>query len=118
MPAKNGSNGWYASGEAHSAAQYAKLKEFYRQMEEYGRAGTRQLENGRFRFYGELDPAHNPGAMAGRRLVREWDSTSGATRTWHETLDQQGTARSVRPETGGSKVHYLFDGKGNYVGIR
>jgi hypothetical protein len=58
-----------ASG-AESAAQYAKLKEFYRQARDYGAGGVKQLENGRYRFYGKLDPADKVGEMAGRRFVK------------------------------------------------
>ena len=57
-----------------------------------------------------------PGEMVGRRLVREWDPATGATRTWHETLDGAGNIRQVRPQTGGAKVHYRFDANGKYVG--
>jgi filamentous hemagglutinin len=106
-----------ASG-AESAAQYAKLKDFYRQAEEYGSAGVRQLENGRYRFYGELTPSRTPGEMAGLRRVRELDPSTGNTRTWFETLDHSGAVRQVRPETGGPKVHYFFDAEGNYGGTR
>lgn len=101
-----------------SAAQYARLKEFYRQAEEYGSAGIRQLENGRYRFYGELTPARTPGEMAGLRKVREWDPSTGNSRTWFETIDRSGAVRQVRPETGGPKVHYFFDAGGNYGGSR
>ncbi len=106
-----------ANGTA-DAAQGAKLTEFYRQAERYGAGGTNLLENGRYRFYGELKPAGTTGEMAGARLVREWNPTTGATRTWYETLDQQGVIRSVRPEVGGPKVHYIFDAQGNYVETR
>lgn len=56
--------------------------------------------------------------MAGRRLVREWDLQTRAARTWHETIDHIGRVRIVRPEMGGSKVHYLFDELGNFQGSR
>ncbi len=93
---------------AESAAQYARLKQFYGQAEEYGAAGIKQLENGRFRFYGELDPADVPGEMVGRVKVREWDPVTGNKRTWFETSDQQGTVRIVRPETGGTEGSLYF----------
>jgi len=54
--------------------------------------------------------------MIGQRTVREWDPATGLERTWLETVDAAGNVRIVRPETGGTKVHYLFDAKGNYVG--
>ena len=34
-----------------------------------------------------------------------------------ETLDHEGRVRIVRPETGGEKVHYMFDESGNLVEI-
>jgi filamentous hemagglutinin len=77
----------------------------------------RQLENGRFRFYGELKPAGTPGEMAGARLVREWDPATGATRTWYETLDQAGRTRIVHPKYN-DLPHYVFDAEGRYVGTR
>jgi hypothetical protein len=103
-----------ASG-AESAAQYAKLKDFYGQAESYGSGGIRQLGDGRYRFYGDLTPSTTAGEMAGRRVAREWNPVSGNTRTWMETLDHSGRIRIVRPETGGPKIHYLFDAGGNYV---
>jgi len=54
--------------------------------------------------------------MAGRRVVREWDPATNRTRTWHETIDHSGRVRVVRPETGGPKVHYMFDESGNFTG--
>jgi hypothetical protein len=55
--------------------------------------------------------------MAGRRLMREWDPSTGRVRTWHETLDRAGRVRIVRPEQGAHPVHYLFDEAGSLVGI-
>jgi RHS repeat-associated protein len=103
-------------GGASSAADGARLSEHLRQLEEYGDTGFKELENGRIRYYGEIDPADKPGEMVGRRLVREWDPETGYRRTWHETVDQSGRVRIVRPETGGPKVHYFFDEYGNYEG--
>jgi hypothetical protein len=104
-----------ASG-ASSATNGARLSEHLRQLEEYGEGGFRELENGRIRYYGEIDAADKPGEVVGRRLVREWDPETGYKRTWHETLDQNGRVRIVRPETGGPKAHYFFDEYGGYEG--
>lgn len=104
-----------ASG-AESALSGALLRTHLRQLEKYGQGGFRELESGRFRYYGNLSPAAKEGEMAGRRLVREWDPATGYTRTWHETIDQAGNTRIVRPETGGPKTHYSFDEFGNYGG--
>ena len=101
---------------AESALSGALLRNHLRQLEKYGQGGFRELENGRFRYYGNLTPAAKQGEMAGRRLVREWDPGTGATRTWHETLDRSGNIRIVRPETGGPKTHYSFDEFGNFGG--
>lgn len=101
---------------AESALSGARLSTHLRQAEKYGQDGFRELESGRFRYYGILTPASKHGEMAGRRLVREWDPASNATRTWHETLDHSGNVRVVRPETGGPKVHHGFDASGNYEG--
>jgi len=101
---------------AESALQGAQLNRHLLQLERYGAAGSRTLENGRIRYYGNVDPVRTPGEMAGRRLVREWDPSSNATRTWHETVDHAGRVRQVRPETGGPKIHFRFDENGNYIG--
>lgn len=120
-PVESGSSiaaGVGGTQEASSAASAARLRAYLRQAEKYGGSGIRELQNGRIRFYGEVSPAETPGEMAGRRLVREWSPETGATRTWHETLDRLGNVRQVRPETGGPKVHYVFDANGQYVGVR
>ena len=103
---------------ASSAANGARLNEQLRLTEKYGAGGVRELPDGRMRFYGETTAAKTPGEMAGARLVREWDPTSGVQRTWYETLDQEGNIRIVRPETGGPKVHYTFGPDGSYTGPR
>ena len=103
---------------AHSAAEAARLKEFYQLAEKYGADGVKQLENGRFRFYDSFKPADKVGEMAGRRFVREWDPRTGAKRGWHETLDLGGRVRIVRPEPRLPQGHFIFDAEGNYVGTR
>jgi hypothetical protein len=104
-------------GEAHNAANAAKYNEHLTQLEKYGSAGTKELQNGRIRYYGETIPAKTPGEMAGRRTVREWDPATGNKRTWHETVDHSGNVRQVRPEfNDGTKTHYTFDKNGNYTG--
>lgn len=104
-----------AGGQAN-AAQGAKLRQHYQQLEKYGQGGTKQLQNGRTRYYGKVKPADKPGTMAGARRVREWDPSAGQKRTWFETVDQNGNVRIVRPETGGDKVHFTFDEFGNSTG--
>ena len=106
------------TGPAHNAANFAKYKEHLRLLQKYGKGGYKELQSGKIRYYGELTPATTPGKMAGSRVVREWDPVKGTKRTWIETLDQHGRTRIVRPETGGPKVHYVFDEEGNFVGTR
>jgi len=107
-----------ATSQASNAANSAKLAQHLRQLEKYGSQGFKELENGRFRYYGAIKPAATAGTMQGTRLVREWDPVSDATRTWLETLDNLGNVRIVRPETGGPKIHYIFDANGKFVGTR
>jgi len=105
--------------EATSSLQGAKLNDYYRQLEKYGQAGVKELENGSFRFYSEVKPARTQGEMAGARLVREWDPSSGKTRTWYETVDHAGNVRSVAPKpVVEEKNHRIFDADGNYKGRR
>ncbi len=106
-------------GTASSSRQGYLLKTHLSQLEDYGANGYRQLQNGRRRYYGEVDLAKTNGEMVGRRLVREWDPKSGMKRTWHETLDGNGNSRIVRPETNdGNKMHYVFDTNGKFIGVR
>ncbi|MEV0566863.1 RHS repeat-associated core domain-containing protein [Dactylosporangium sp. NPDC050588] len=105
------------SGETPHFSAYPR--EFLDQAAKYGKAGVRELPDGRVRFYGEVAKARTAGEMVGRRLVREWNPANGATRIWNETLDHAGRVRIVRPDvvaTGGSKVHYMFDAVGKYTG--
>ena len=104
---------------AHSAAQYDKLKTYYKMSQKHGKGGVRELPDGRYRFYDTFRKADKPGEMSGARYVREWNPSTGKMRGWNETLDHAGRVRQVRPDvsvTGGSKVHYQFDRSGRYTG--
>lgn len=94
------------------------MSEHLGQLEKYGTQGFTELESGGIRYFGNLKLARTPGEMAGTRVVREWNPATGAKQTWLETLDHNGTVRIVRPETGGPKVHYIYDANGNFVGTR
>lgn len=116
-PLKSG--GDKVSRPASSTLDGAKLKDYYRQSEKYGQGGVKELDNGNYRFYGEITPAKTQGEMAGARLVREWDPKTNQTRTWYETLDHSGNVRSVAPKPVTSdKNHHIFDADGNYKGRR
>ena len=85
--------------------------------EKYGTGGDKALENGRIRYYGPLQPASGAGDLTGRRYVHEFDTMTGCTRGWHETLDRMGNVRQIRPERQDGIVrHYQFDGNGRYRG--
>jgi hypothetical protein len=85
--------------------------------DKYGTGGDRALENGRIRYYGPVQRATGAGELAGRRYVHEFDTMTGCTRGWHETVDYSGKVRQVRPErSDGSARHYQFDGNGRYRG--
>ncbi|WP_338327877.1 hypothetical protein [Rosenbergiella epipactidis] len=104
---------------AASSLQGSQLNEYHRQAEKYGKDSIKPLDDGRFRFYGNTTPAKTQGEMAGARLVREWDPSTGKTRTWYETLDHSGNVRSVAPKpVTNEKNHHIFDAGGNYQGRR
>jgi hypothetical protein len=85
--------------------------------EKYGTGGDKALENRRIRYYGPVQPATDAAELAGRRYVHEFDTLTGFTRGWHETLDRTGQVRQIRPERrDGTIKHYRFDGDGRYVG--
>jgi hypothetical protein len=85
--------------------------------EKYGTHGDKGLENYRIRYYGPIHPASHEGELAGRRYVHEFDTITGCTRGWHETLDRAGNVRQIRPERRDGIVrHYQFDGDGRYKG--
>jgi hypothetical protein len=85
--------------------------------EKYGTGGDKALENRRIRYYGPVQPATDAGELAGRRYVHEFDTLTGFTRGWHETLDRTGHVRHIRPERrDGAVRHYQFDGDGRYIG--
>jgi filamentous hemagglutinin len=118
-PLKGGGGIAKGGNRAVSSLEGAKLKEYYRQAEKYGQAGVKELENGNYRFYGDMTPSRTTGEMAGARLVREWDPKTGQTRTWYETLDHAGNIRSVAPKpVTNDKNHHIFDADGNYQGRR
>ncbi|MFQ3392423.1 VENN motif pre-toxin domain-containing protein [Enterobacter mori] len=118
-PLKGGGGIAKGGNRAVSSLEGAKLKEYYRLAEKYGQAGVKELENGNYRFYGDMTPSRTTGEMAGARLVREWDPKTGQTRTWYETLDHAGNIRSVAPKpVTNDKNHHIFDADGNYQGRR
>jgi RHS repeat-associated protein len=106
-----------STSTARLSTSGVKLNTHLGQLEKYGQAGYKTLQNGRIRYYGNIAPASKSGKMIGRRVVREWNPSSGLKRTWMETLDGSGNIRIVRPQFGNTKgIHYGFDKYGNYIG--
>lgn len=104
---------------AESLYQGRLLHSHLKQVQKYGTQGYKKLANGRIRYYGDIDLSKTKGEMIGRRLVREWDPQTGLKRSWHETMDQSGNIRIVRPEMNdGNKVHYIFGSNGIFEGTR
>ncbi|MCK4934378.1 MAG: RHS repeat-associated core domain-containing protein, partial [Simkaniaceae bacterium] len=104
---------------AESLYQGKLLGTHLKQVQKYGAQGYKKLANGKIRYYGDIDLAKTKGEMFGRRLVREWSPQTGIKRTWHDTIDQGGNIRIVRPETNDmNKIHYVFDVNGNFIGVR
>ncbi len=77
------------SNPAHNAAQYDKLKEYYRQAQEYGAGSVKELSDGRFRFYRKMSPARTQGEMAGARYVREWNPQAGVKRGYNDSTKKR-----------------------------
>ncbi|UOE39885.1 hypothetical protein MTP09_08085 [Chryseobacterium suipulveris] len=100
---------------AKSSLNGFRLNQHYSQLEKYGTAGYKDLQNGRIRYYGESTVnKFNDNYF---RMVREWDPSTNLKRTWFETLNSQKQIIQVRPEFGnGVKIHYRFDNNGNYIG--
>ncbi|GAB2023332.1 hypothetical protein RyT2_24080 [Pseudolactococcus yaeyamensis] len=108
-------DGLYASSPQNKEL----LNEFYRQAEENGKAGIKELDNGKYRFYDDIKPAMNEGEMKGARPVKEWDPDTGNKRSWYETVDHNDTVRSVAPKPETHELnHHIFDADGNYLGRR
>ena len=93
----------------------ANLSRHLGQLEKYGQGGFKELQNGRFRYYGNIKSATKAGEMQGARLVREWNPATGNTRTWYETIDHAGKIRQVHPKYN-NLPHYKFDVDGKYIG--
>jgi len=105
------------NGIVSSSFQGNQLNEHLYQLEEYGKCGIKELQNGRIRYYDVVKPSNTPGTMIGRRKVREWSPSTNLKKTWLETLDGQGRVRIIRVETGGPKIHYMFDEFGKLTEI-
>jgi hypothetical protein len=114
-PAAPGQRLWHEPHELLHQIDRVFFGPFFR--EKYGRGGDKALENDRIRYYGLIQPADDAGELAGRRYVHEFDTMTGCTRGWHETVDRAGKVRRVRPERkDGTTRHYQFDGNGRYRG--
>src|SRR5690606_1485340 len=100
---------------ANLSTNGANLSKHLGQLEKYGQGGFKELQNGSFRYYGNIKSATKVGEMQGARLVREWNPVNGNTRTWYETLDHAGKIRQVHPKYN-NLPHYKFDVGGKYIG--
>lgn len=108
-------------GVIGNSAKNAKLADALKRHLDYssrfGTGGIKQLQNGRIRYYGELEKAKKPGTMAGQRYVHEFDPKTGKTRGWRETVDANGNVRMVRPQRADkTKTHHMFDEDGKFNG--
>jgi RHS repeat-associated protein len=108
-------SGTAAKTGANLSTNGVNLSRHLGQLENYGQGGFKELQNGRFRYYGNIKTATNVGEMQGARLVREWNPANGNTRTWYETLDHAGKIRQVHPKYN-NLPHYKFDASGKYIG--
>ena len=84
---------WVSKREASRRPVQAR-----RYAEEYRKAGIIELENGPISCCGETQLANVPGEMAGRRWVHGFDAATLRPGGWHETVDNAGNVRQVRPQ--------------------
>jgi len=97
-----------------SSKSGADLAKHLRYSQDYGKNGVKFLQNGRIRYYGQLNPPRVPGEMIGARYVHEFNPVKNSSRGWMEMLDSSSCVRQVRPQfESGDKIHYLFDKSGN-----
>src|SRR5450631_1553159 len=114
-PAVSSQLRWHERHELQHQIDRVFFGPFFR--EKYGRGGDKALQNDRIRYYGPVQRANNAGELTGRRYVHEFDTMTGCTRGWHETLDRMGNVRQVRPERPDGVIgHYQFDSNGRYKG--
>ena len=62
-------------------------------------ASTRNLPDGRIRYYEAEKLARNPGQTRGASFVTEWDPKTGTVRQWMESYDQAGNVVRIHPKT-------------------
>jgi RHS repeat-associated protein len=78
-------------------------------------ANTRELPDGRTRYYGQEKLSSKPGATRGASLVTEYDPKRGNVRQWMESYDHKGNVIRVHPKMKNGEVldlpHYPPTGK-------
>lgn len=113
VPDKIGSVTSIGESGASLSTNGANLSKHLRQVEKYGQGGFKELQNGAFRYYGNIKAANRSGSIQGARFVREWNPNTGNVRNWMESLDQAGKVRIVHPKYN-NLPHYMFDASGKY----
>jgi len=73
------------------------------------------MQDGRTRTYGPFRRAATNGEMTGAAKGKEFNPTTGASRSWTETCDQAGRVRIVRPFYG-DLPHCFFGPDGDFLG--
>jgi hypothetical protein len=61
-------------------------------------ARTRELPDGRIRYYEAERLASKPGPTRGNAYVTEWDPATGRVRSWAESYDHSGNVTRVHPK--------------------
>jgi hypothetical protein len=92
VPARN------VGAQSPQAAQALRRKLAALEQAQQGAARTRQLPDGRIRYYGPERPARTPGPTRGRSRVTEYDPRTGRVRQWEECYDQSGNVNRVHPK--------------------
>lgn len=61
-------------------------------------AKTRELSDGRIRYYGKETPAKKPGLTRGASYVTEYKPSNGDVRSWMESYNHAGKVNRVHPQ--------------------
>jgi hypothetical protein len=87
-----------SGAESANAASALKSKLSALEDAQSTAAKTRNLPDGRMRYYDAETPATKPGPTRGASYVTEYNPKTGGVRSWMEAYDQAGKVNRVHPK--------------------
>ncbi|HRH77659.1 MAG TPA: RHS repeat-associated core domain-containing protein, partial [Cellvibrionaceae bacterium] len=97
--AKVGGNVLKTGAESVNAQSALRAKLSGLEKAQQNAASTRQLSDGRVRYYSKEVPARTEGPTRGASFVTEHNPKSGTVRQWMESYDQAGAVNRVHPKS-------------------